>query len=92
MNKLIKIAAVVAMISACVLTSGCNPVARQFGGTVHINLKENQKLINCGWKTNDSLWILTRPMREDEKPETYTYQEDSTFGVLEGTVIIQESR
>lgn len=43
------------------------------------------------WKEH-SLWILTRDMRTDEKPEKYTFQEDSNFGVLEGTVKIIESK
>ena len=31
-------------------------------------------------------------MRNDEYPETYTFQEDSNIGVLEGTVTINERR
>ena len=35
--------------------------------------------------------ILTRPMRDDEEPETHTFQQSSEFGVFEGTVTIVES-
>lgn len=69
-----------------------NPIARQFGGTITIDLKENKKLVNISWKADDSLWILTREMRKDEDPEIYEYHEDSTFGVIEGTVIIIEHK
>ena len=69
-----------------------NPIARQFGGTITVNLKENKKLVNISWKADDSLWILTREMRKDEEPEIYEYREDSTFGVIEGTVIIVEHK
>lgn len=40
---------------------------------------------------DDSLWYLTRPMRDDEEPETHTFQQSSEFGVFEGTVTIIES-
>lgn len=70
---------------------GCNSVTRQFGGSQTINLEENKKFLNSTWK-EDSLWILTRDMREDEKAETYTFREYSNFGMLEGTVTIVESK
>lgn len=73
-------------------TSGFNPIARQFGGTVTINLENNRKLVNVSWKKDDSLWILTRKMRKDEEAETYEYKEDSTFGVIEGTVVVIEHK
>lgn len=38
------------------------------------------------------LWYLTRPMRDDEKPETHTFKADTEWGVFEGTVTIVESR
>jgi len=53
---------------------------------------KNKKLVNISWKADDSLWILTREMRKDEDPEIYEYHEDSTFGVIEGTVIIIEHK
>ena len=34
------------------------------------------------------MWYLTRPMRDDEEPETHTFQQSSEFGVFEGTVTI----
>ena len=38
------------------------------------------------------LWYLTRPMREEEEPETHTFQQSSEFGILEGTVTVVESK
>lgn len=73
-------------------TNGFNPIARQFGGTVTINLESNRKLVNVSWKKDDSLWILTRKMRKDEEAETYEYKEDSAFGVIEGTVVVIEHK
>lgn len=69
---------------------GCNATARSFGGDITITLEPNQKLELITWKDDDSLWYLTRPMREDEEAETHVYQQDSEFGIFEGTVTIVE--
>ena len=75
----------------CMLT-GCQSATRSMGGNTTINLEPNQKLELITWKDDDSLWYLTRPMREDEKPETFTFQEDSNLGIIEGKVIFKESK
>ena len=74
-----------------------NIIAKKVGGTATVNLPPNTKLVNVSWKTDpktdkSSLYYLYRPMRPNEFPETYKYQEDSTWGVLESTIIIVESR
>ena len=74
-----------------------NIIAKKIGGTATVHLPPNTKLVNVSWKTDpktdkSSLYYLYRPMRKDEFPETYKYQEDSTWGVLESTIIIVESR
>ena len=71
--------------------TGCKSVAKSMGGTISIDVPEGQKLIEATWKDSD-VWYLTRPMREDEKPETFTLQEDSNFGIMEGKVIFKESK
>jgi hypothetical protein len=85
MKTLIKLTALVTLLSL----SSCNYVARFYGGTTTIELEKDQKLLNASWK-QDSLWILTRARKPDEPIETYKYKEDSTFGVLQGTVNIVE--
>ena len=70
---------------------GCNPVARRMGGNMTINLKPGEKLVNATWK-DSSLWMLTRKMRSDDIAETYKFKEDSTFGMVEGTVTIHEHK
>lgn len=64
---------------------------RQFDGTQNINLPENKKLVNATWKEN-SLWLLTKDMQNKYIAETYKFEEDSNFGVMEGTVIIKENK
>jgi hypothetical protein len=66
-----------------------NQRAKKFGGSMSIELSCQQKLVNVTWK-DDELWYLTRPMRADETAEISTFQEDSSFGLMEGKVTITE--
>lgn len=72
-------------------TAGCSEqtIAHNYGGSMDINLPEGQKMELITWK-EDSLWILTRPMRDEEEPENYIYKEYSPFGIIEGEVKIFE--
>lgn len=70
--------------------SGCQSVTRSFGGSMTLKLEPGVKLEEITWK-EDSLWYLTRPMRDGEEPETHTFQQSSEFGILEGTVTVVES-
>lgn len=80
---------IVTVVSA--LLTGCQEITREFGGQTTINLEPNQKLELITWKEDD-LWYLTRPMREGEEAETWTYQQSSEFGIFEGTVYIVETK
>lgn len=72
--------------------SSGNVIAKKLGTNGGVmNLPPNHKLVLVTWK-KDSMWVLYRPMRKDEVPEEYIYQEDSTFGIIEGTIKIKESR
>lgn len=64
-------------------------IAKKVGGNATIILPDNQKLQLVTWK-NDDMWVLYRPMRADEQAETYTYQEDSKFGLIEAKITIRE--
>ena len=70
----------------------CSPQfqTKTLGGDITVNLEPGLKLEEITWK-DDDLWYLTRPMREDEFAETYTFQQQAVFGVFEGTVTIVES-
>ena len=73
------------------IKSGGNVIAKWTGGKATIELPPKQKLVSVTWKgKDDSMWILYRPFREDEKPETYSYQEDSMWGLMEATIVIKE--
>ena len=66
-----------------------NMRAKQWGGNASLELPANQKLVVVTWKDND-LWYLTKPMTATDVAETYTFQEESSWGLLEGTYTIKE--
>lgn len=79
-------------VVAIVLT-GCTQEqrAKNFGGDIVVDVKCDNKLFDVMWK-DDNLWYAVRPMRSDEKPETFTFIEQSSFSIWEGTVTFNESR
>jgi uncharacterized lipoprotein YehR (DUF1307 family) len=87
MKKVILAIAVIVSMASCTQ----NERAKQFGGTATIDLPQGQKLVNITWK-EDQIWYLTRPMGASDSAETYTFQEESSYGVMEGTVILKESK
>lgn len=89
MKKKIAVLAVAAFVLlGC---SGCNMMTKSYGGTTSVDLPTGEKLTEVTWKDN-SLWYLTRPMREGEEAETWTFQEKSNSGIMEGKVILKESK
>lgn len=90
MKKRLTLSLLVIGLCASILT-GCNSATKSFGGSMTIELEPNTKLELITWK-DDSLWYCTRPMRDDDAAETYTYQQQSEFGVFEGTVTIVETK
>lgn len=85
-----KILLVLVMLSALFVV-GCNENqrAKQFGGEVKIDLPANTKFVNATWK-EDEIWYVYRPRRADEPKEVYTFQEQSSYGLLEGKVTFTE--
>ena len=84
------IVAILAAAMALTMT-GCNAVAKNWGGTATVDLEPGRKFVDITWK-EDSLWVLTKEMDEDDHAETYYFEEDANFGILEGTVIIREHK
>jgi hypothetical protein len=77
---------------AFVVIKGCSrTMVKSFGGSMTIKLEPNTKLVNVTWK-NTELWLLTRDMASNEVPTTLKLTENSTLGVLEGQVVIKETR
>lgn len=84
---------VIAVLIFVSIVTSCtkNQRVKQFGGKATIELPVGQKLVHCTWK-DANLWYLTRPMKEGETAETYTFQEKSNFGMVEGTYLIKERK
>lgn len=80
------------MLVALICAFSCteNQRARSFGGEETIQLEKNRKLVNLTWK-QDNLWILTTYAEKTDTAKTYYFQEESSFGMLEGTVKIKEN-
>tara|TARA_Y100000389_G_C17464338_1_gene524253 strand:+ start:3926 stop:4051 length:126 start_codon:yes stop_codon:yes gene_type:complete len=38
------------------------------------------------------IWYLTEKMPKGYAPKTYNFQEESSFGVIEGTVVFKENK
>lgn len=76
-----------------VLLTSCteNKRARTWGGTSTINLNPGHKLVNMTWKESN-LWYLTTPMDSGYVPKTYTFHEESSWGIAEGTIYIRETK
>lgn len=79
------------LIIVTIILSSCTAQerAKSWGGEAEVNLPKGQKLVSVTWKETE-LWYLTRPAKEGEKPEVFTFQEDSNFGLLEGKVTFKE--
>ena len=79
------------LLPLILLLASCteNERAKQFGGTMTINLPENTTLVGATWKDNE-LWYIYRSRTNSETPKTTTMKEDSKFGLLEGKVLFVE--
>lgn len=86
-KKLILFTCVILSLQSCTQ----NERARSFGGNMTVNLPANTKLVNITWK-EDQLWYLTKPMSAKDSAERYTFHEESSYGMMEGTVTIIESK
>ena len=88
MKKLIALLALVVTVTSCTE----NDKARMWGGTETITLEPGKRLVNITWKSVDkgssSLWVLTK--MDTTKPSTYMFEEKSSWGIMEGKVIIIE--
>lgn len=84
---------VIIMMFMLLVTSGCteNYVAREFGGTLKVEVEPGYKVTSATWKEND-LFYFIEPMEEDYTPKEKKFIESSSYGVLESTVVFKESK
>ena len=76
-----------------VMVTSCteNVRVKTWGGEGTINLPKGRKLVTVTWKETQ-IWYLTRPMNSNDVAETYQFQEESSWGVMEGTYNIIETK
>lgn len=81
------VCAALGILMACT----ANERARRFGGKQTIQLEKCKKFEDIGWK-EDSLWILVRELKPEDRmhPQTYVFKEHSSYGIVEGMVTIKE--
>jgi len=85
---------VILSILAISLLASCteNSRVKNFGGTGVYEIPASQKFVNVTWKETE-LWVLTKDRTSaDTTYNTYRFQEHSSFGMVEGTYIITESK
>ncbi len=82
----------VMLVLSLVLFSGCTEQerAKQFGGTTKVEISANKKFVNITWKHPDDLWVLTMDRKPGDAKETFYFTESSSFGILQGEVVIVE--
>jgi hypothetical protein len=76
-----------------VMVTSCteNERVKAWGGEGTINLPKGKKLVNVTWKETQ-IWYLTRNMDSNDVAETYEFHEESSYGVIEGTYKIVETK
>jgi hypothetical protein len=77
------------MLSIFIVSCTENQAAKQFGGTMKVDLPPNTKFVNATWK-NEELWYIYRPRKVGESVDIVTMQENSNWGIMEGKVEFNE--
>lgn len=68
-----------------------NQRSKVWGGTMEIRVPCDQVVFDVTWK-GDSFWYATQAARIDWRPERKRFVESSPLGIVEGEVILVESR
>jgi len=84
---------VILAIMLGVMVTSCteNNRVKNWGGDGTLTLPKGQKLINVTWKENQ-VWYLTREMTSQDSCQIYKFHEESSWGVMEGTYTIIETK
>lgn len=82
------------IFATVLLFSSCteNQRAKNYGGTMKIHLPAGQKLETITFKGEADVWYLTRPMLPTDSAVVHTFKEESSFGVMSGTILIYETK
>ena len=88
MKKVILSILAITMLASCTENSR----VKNFGGSATLDIAPTQKFVNVTWK-EEQLWVITKDRTSaDTTYNTYRLQEHSSYGMLEGTYIITETK
>lgn len=76
---------------AIIAVSCENATTRHLGGTMTINVESGYKVTNATFK-DEEIWYFVEPMDSTYVPAQKKLVEKSKHGVLEGTIIFNETR
>lgn len=68
-------------LTMSILSCTENERAKNFGGSMNVQIQPNEVFINATWK-EDELWIVTK----DTVTKEFHFREHSSFGIMEGEV------
>ena len=80
-----------ALLTFSMVACTANQRAKTFGGEMIIQVPCDNVVFDVTWKGED-VWYATQPPRPDWRPERKSFIEASSYGVIEGKVILVESR
>lgn len=78
-------------LAALAAVSCENYTTKHFGGTMTIDVEPGYKVTNVTFK-GDEIWYFMEPMDSTYVPTQKKLVEKSMYGVLEGTIIFNETR
>lgn len=85
---------VIFVFTAAITLASCTDNARvkNWGGQAELEISKYQKFVNVTWK-DEQLWVITKDRTfADTTYNTYRLQEHSSYGMMEGTYVIKESK
>ena len=68
-----------------------NQRTKVFGGEMTITVPCDQTVFDVTWK-GENLWYATQPAGQGWKPEKKVFTEYSSYGIVQGQVVLLESR
>ena len=68
-----------------------NQRTKAFGGEMTISVPCDQIVFDVTWK-GENLWYATQPAGPSWRPEKKVFTEYSSYGIVQGQVVLLESR
>lgn len=79
------------LILTLLLACTDNQRTKAFGGEMKVTVPCDQVVFDITWKGED-LWYATQPAGQGWRPEKKVFTEYSSYGLVQGQVVLLESR